>query len=407
MAEDLSKLWNKRAKAFWKEAAIYWSYAGRSGLTAFLLLFVITGTYVYSKILQSTPLDYPYWRFTTPALALALGWSPIRTFLKPADVVFLTPAELKLRGYWVRSVAYSFLFQAAAALTALLLVWPLYSHCEGDHTVPFGQAALLLLAAKLMMTVSRFHESRLLFRLHRGAASGVRWLAALVIAFALFVQGPAAAGGGLLFAVAVMSVSLFLLPKHRIPWEFWIQKEARHQKNHYTFFSWFADVPKLHAAPKARMLLARQADRLPFSQGETYRYLYAKTFLRSEWFAILARITGLAVVLFLVVEHPVVESFIYAASVVMAAATVSSLEQSHRYSFWLELYPVPKSQRTGAITRTCLIALLSANTIMGGAFLIFQENHLLALAEAAAGFLYIWYYTRFPLRKKADRYMDE
>ncbi|MDF2926276.1 MAG: transporter permease [Paenibacillaceae bacterium] len=399
MAADLNKLWGKRVRAFWKEAGIYWSYAARSGLSAFMLLFIIVGSYAYIKILQATPVDYPYWRITTPLMAAVLALSPIRTFLKPADTVFLAPAEHKLRGYWLRSISYSFLFQAAAILAVLLLIWPLYVHCEPDASAP--GVVFTLLAAKLLAVLSRFHESRLLFSVHRAFTGIIRWLLSAIVAFSLLVQGAAPAWGAVALGTVILTVSIRLLPTHRIPWEYWIHKESRHLKNHYAFFSWFADVPKLPVKPKARMALSRQVDRLAFDRSETYRYLYAKTLIRSEWVGIVVRITAIAVVAFMAVENAVAETLIYAAAVVMISATLSSLEQSHRYSFWLELYPVSKQQRVKAIVQTCFQTLVPVNVILAAAFAVFHSNHILGLIAGAAGFLYIWYYTRISLRKRA------
>lgn len=400
-AEDLSGLWGRRARAFWKEASIYWSYVARSGLTAFLLLFIIVGGIVYNKILALTPTDYPYWRIAAPILTLVLGWTPLRTFLRPADTVFLMPAESKLRGYWLRAGAYSFGFQAGAALIGLVMIWPLYRHCEGPEAMPFITAFLFLATAKLAAVAGRFHEGRLLYPVHRMIATLIRWLASLIAAFALLVQGPAAAWGALLLGAVVLGVTLFLLPKHRIPWEHWIQKEAGHLKNHYTFFSWFADVPKHQGKPKGRHALARQFDRLPYSKSAAYRYLYGKTLLRSEWFDILLRLTGIAVLLLAVVENVVAQTVIYAVITIMSTATVSSLEQSHRYSFWPELYPVPKEDRVQAIVHTCRLALFPANAIAGTAFLVLSSNRLAPLVAIPLGLLSIWYYTRYPLAKKA------
>lgn len=400
---DTGSLWNKRAKAFLKEAAVYWSYAVRSGLGAFLLLFIVVGGMAYGKILQATPPDYPYWRITTPILTAVLALSPVRTFLKPADTVFLAPAEHKLQGYWLRSLAYSFCFQALGVLAVMLLLWPFYLHCEGEQAMPFAWAAALLLSAKLLSVCSRFHESRLAVPAHRAAAAAIRWLGALILAFALPVQGAAAAWGGLLMFAVLLPAIIWRLPKHRVPWEFLIQKEIHHLRAHYTCFSWFADVPQLQTRPKARTLLASLADRISFDKKGAYPYLYAKTFLRSEWFSIVTRLVGAAVVLFIFVENAVAETLIYAAVVMMATATVSSIEQSHRYSFWPELYPVSKTRQLQAIKRICLAVLLPLNCLAGAAFLLFHGNRLLPLAAAAAGFIYIWYYTHFPLLRKAAK----
>jgi ABC-2 type transport system permease protein len=398
---ELDRLWGRRAAAFWKEAAIYWSYASRSGLSAFLLLFIIIGSYAYMKILQTLPADYPYWRITTPLLALVLAVSPVRTFLKPADQVFLMPAELRLDGYWRRSLGYSYLFQAGWVLLALLLLWPLYSHCEGSGAASFAAAAGALLLAKAAGLYARYNQGRLLFRYHRLPLEILRLVGAVVFGFMLLTQNILLALFVWVLFLVVHSAAVRLLPKHRIPWEYWIRKESSHLKAHYTFFSWFADVPKLPAKPRTRALLAGALNRLPFDKSETYRFLYGKTFLRTELFGITARILAFAVLLLLVVENTVVEPVIYATALLMSAATVSSLDQMHRYSFWLELYPVDKALRVSAIVKTALWSLLIWNTILGAVFLLFHNERLHSLAAVLLGYLFIMYYTYIPLRRRA------
>lgn len=399
---EFNRLWSKRAAAFWKEAAIYWSYAARSGLTAFLLLFFIIGSYAYMKILEVLPADYPYWRVTTPLLTLALFLSPVRTFLKPADQVFLMPAELKLDGYWRRSLVYSYLFQAGWVLAALLLLWPLYTHCEGTASAPFLGAAGALLLAKALGLYARHVQGKLLFRHHRVLLDLLRLAGAAVFGFLLLTGGiPTALLVWILF-LAVHAGAVRLLPKHRIPWEYWIRKEANHLKIHYTFFSWFADVPKLPAKPRSRALLAKAVNRLPFDKRGTYLYLYGKTFLRTELFGISARILAVAVLVMLAVENAVAEPAVYAAALLMTAATVSSLDQMHRYSFWLELYPVDKTFRASAIVRTALAALLIWNTVLGAAFLLLHSDRLHALSAVVLGYLFVVYYCFVPLRKRAS-----
>lgn len=404
---DLNGLWSRRAAAFWKEAAIYWSYAARSGLTAFLLLFFIIGSYAYMKILQQLPAEYPYWRITTPLLAGVIAFSPFRTFLKPADQVFLMPAELKLRGYWLRSGIYSYAFQALWVVAALLLIWPLYSHCEGAEAVPFLGAAASALFAKAASLDCRVAESKLLVRSHRVPLSLARWLIAFVFAFMVLTQDYFY--GAVVFFVfrLIHSMAGRLLPVHRIPWEYWIRKEADHLKAHYTFFSWFADVPKLPARPRARRFLADLAGRLPFRKDETYRFLYMKTFLRSELYGIMLRILLLAVILPLFVKHAVVDPLIYVTGLLMASATVSSLDQAHRYSFWLELYPVPRSLRTRAIVSTAGWTLLLWNTVAGAALLLFHQERMHGLIAVVLGYMYIFYYINGPLRKRASARDDD
>lgn len=404
---DLNGLWARRAAAFWKEAAVYWSYAARSGLSAFLLFFFIAGSYAYMKILQDLPREYPYWRITTPLLAAVTALTPFRTFLKPADQVFLMPAELKLWKYWLKCAVYSYSFQALWAMGALLLIWPLYSHCEGAEAVPFLGAAASVLFVKAASLDCRVAESKLLFRSHRLPMVLMRWLVSFVFAFMVLTQDYFY--GAVLFFLfrTLHSMVVRYLPKHRIPWEYWIRKEEDQLKIHYTVFSWFADVPKLPVRPKARKSLARLAGRLPFDKGETYRYLYLLTFLRSELYGITVRILAVAVFLLLFVENAVADPLIYTAALLMVSATVSSLDQTHRYSFWLGLYPVPKTLRGHAIVSTAGWTLSLWNTLAGAAFIAFHGNRLNALAAVALGFLYIFYYVRIPLRRRTAARDDD
>lgn len=400
MRRDFADLWRKRAAAFWKEGFIYISYAARSGFAGFLLMFIIIGAVYYGKFLQSLPEAFPYWRITTPILALALGMTSVRTFMKPADMIFLAPAESRLGSWWLRSILYSSAFQAAGVVLGLLLVWPLYLVCA-DRPIAFAHAAAFFLAAKLLAVVGRFQGDRLVHRLSRMSEAVVRWLAAVLLPFALLTESPVKAWGLLLVAAAVQGALVLLPPRHRVPWEYLIRREENTLKRHYTFYSWFADVPKLQSRPAARRFLAGVTSRIPFRQEETYRFLYAKTFIRSEWYTILVRTSVIAILLFLAVDSIIAALLIYGIVLIMNCATVSSLAQSHRYSFWLEIYPLDAKRREQAVVRICGSALLLANTVVGLGLVGFHFGSLLAvLAAVAAGFLYIGYSVRVSLPRK-------
>lgn len=401
MKEDFADLWRKRAAAFWKESLIYLSYAARSGFAGFLLMFFIIGAYYYGKFLQSLPEAFPYWRFTTPLLALPLGMTGIRTFIKQADMVFLAPAEARLRSWWTRSMGYSFVFQAATVLLMLLLVWPLYLASTQETALSFTLAAFYLMAAKLLAVLGRFQADRLVYRLNRSAEALIRWVAAVVLPFALLTESPAKAWLFLLLAAVVQSLVVLLFPRHRVAWEHLIRREEISLKRHYTFYSWFADVPKLKTKPAARRFLGGMTSRIPFRQEDTHRFLYAKTFIRSEYYAIVVRTSVIAILLFLAVNHTAAVLLIYGVVLVMNCATVSSLAQSHRYSFWLELYPLDAGHRTKAISRICEAALLLSSTVIGAALIGFHgSGRLEALAAVMAGFVYIFYFTRVSLPRK-------
>lgn len=389
---------------FWKEAAIYLGLAARSGLVTFLLLFFIVGSYIYIKALQVLPPDFPYWRLTTPLMGLVLAWSPLRTFLKGADRIFLLPAENRMRPYLLRSFVYSFSFQLIWVLGMLLLIWPLYKKVEGIPPVSFLQASLIFVLVKLLSLVSRYQESRLLYPYQRWVVAFMRWSGAVVLAFITLVKGPGVAAAAAAALSLFIGTALTLLPKFRLPWDYWIRKEQEALRSHYTFFSWFADVPKLPAKTRPRRYLAGITGMLPFDRNHTYRYLYAKTFIRSELFGILCRLTLLALFIFLISGGSDLAMLVaYGIVVLLSAGSVSGLDQAHRYSFWLELYPVSKSLKTAAIMKTALFALLTVNTLTGAALLLLSGNKLWAAAAVAIGYGFVAYYCYIPLRSRVRK----
>jgi ABC-2 type transport system permease protein len=354
----IEKLWFDRLRSFWIEAMQYGSYVARSGFLAFLFGGFIVGIYFYNKTLETLTDSFPYAWITTPVLLAALAISPIRTFLKKADTIFLLPAEGKMDAYFRKSRIYSFLLQAIIVVIACLAVWPLYRHCLGVRTESLLLYLIFLLCTKALQIFSSWNEGRLVFKRPRTQIQILRWSFSILVVYVLFGYGLILAAILLLLACCVILLLFKRASLHAIPWDYLIQAEQKHQAAHYLFFSWFVDVPQRATQVKHRILLSKWTRLYDFKPSNTYLYLYTKALLRSELFSILLRVTLLGILLLVVITNDTARAFIYIMIIYISSIQISSLEQQHRYAFWLHLYPLQQEWQVKALSKIIFTLLV-------------------------------------------------
>lgn len=348
---SIEKLWFSRMAAFMKEALQYGSYVARSGFTAFLFGIFILSIYFYNKILETLPVSFPYPWITTPVILLALAISPIRTFIKQPDAVFLIPAEKQMNGYFRKAWVYSWIIQAMIVMMACIAIWPLYQHCLGDRKESLLILLLFLLLNKTLHLLSGWQEGRLVYNRRRRQIKALRWSLSLFIVYILFVHGVLLASALLLLSTLIIFYSLNRASRHTLHWDYLIKAEMRHLANHYLFYSWFIDVPQRAALPKPRVLWSQGTRFFAFLPANTFLYLYTKTYLRSELFGILQRTTLLALIIIVSTPNVTAKIIIYGIVIFISSVQISALEQQHRYSFWLLLYPLQAEWRVSGLTK--------------------------------------------------------
>jgi ABC-2 type transport system permease protein len=318
---------------------------------AFLFGVFIVGIYFYNKVLETLPVSFPYAWITTPVILLALAISPIRTFVKAADAVFLLPAEKQMNDYFRKSWIYSFVIQSIIVIIACLAVWPLYRHCLGENKESLWIIVIFLLLNKTLHMLCRWQEGRLVYNRHRVQIQGLRWILALIVVYFLFVYGLVLALAVLLLSSSIILVLLRKANHHTIHWDYLIKTEQRHLAAHFLFYSWFIDVPQRTTPPKHRALWSQWTRLYAFQPANTFLYLYTKTLLRSELFSILQRITLLALILLVSTPNVTAKIIIYGIVIFISTIQCSALEQQHRYSFWLLLYPLQSLWRVNALAK--------------------------------------------------------
>lgn len=350
MIED-GTLWRRRAGIFWREILPYFRYVASSGLALFLfVLFIITVNY-YAKFIDNIPEHFPVHWIAVAALLPTLAFAPVRTFFRQADIVFLLPAEHRLQRYISHAFWLSLIVQSIWTLVVWLAVWPLYRVTEGVGTSVFVLLLALLLIMKWTNLYGRWQEQQMQYERTRVAMMSVRWFANAALLYVLFMYEHLPAFIVIGLALLTYVFALRLPAKFVLNWGQLIKVEEQQRAKYYTFLSWFIDMPQYERKLVQRRYLNWAFNMIRFQQSNAYHYLYFKTFLRSDLFSIVVRLAIIGFIAIFFVEHELVKGFLFICFSYVIGVQLATLEQHHRYSFWVQIYPLHDDARRKSVLK--------------------------------------------------------
>lgn len=362
-----SAIWSQRAHSFRTEIIPYIRYMGQSGFPAFLSLIFIAGSIGYFTLIRDLPPDFPIAAVGTVALTLAICWSPLRTWLVPADVVFLMPREAEMEPYMRMSFRNTTIGCVLLAAVVLLLYLPIYNQGQA-----YISGMLIIIAAAVLKAgnvLGAWQERkmawpgmRLLLRLLRWVLTGAVWYVWLTC---LLWQAAAFT----LLAALLLALAYRLPLKHQFPWERLIDEEERTRKRYYLFFGMFVDVPTQSSKVARRSYLNGLLRIVPYANRNTFVFLYTASLLRTEIGGMVIRIMLLGgLVSYWIADAAFWSGWaavaVYGLFMFVIAVQLGSLRHVHRYSVWQHVYPLPHSQRIGQYVRVDLAALIACAVII-------------------------------------------
>lgn len=344
----LELMWQQRAKAFRGETLPYFRYMGQSGFPAFMSLILISSTIGYINLIRHMPASFPFATVGMIALTLVLCWSPLRTWLAAGDVVFMMPREAEMAGYLRLSFRHTSIACSILAAIVFLLYLPIYNQGPAIN----GALLLAVVAAALKAgnVWGAWKERRMTWAGMRRLMRVLRWaMTALTLVAWLTCTAWQAAGFTLL--IGILSMLLYRLPtKHPFPWERLIEEEARTRKRYYVFFGLFIDVPTLPSSIARRSYLSWILRTIPYSNRNTFVYLYTASMLRTEMGGIILRLLILGCLITYWFAEAVSLSgygsvLVFFIFMGLIAVQLGGLRHIHRYSVWKHVYPLPEKQR--------------------------------------------------------------
>ncbi|WP_054950335.1 ABC transporter permease [Numidum massiliense] len=380
--------------------------AGGGGMPILFILAAVGVVYGYVSFLKWLPTDFPAYALMAVVVSLALTQTSVRTFIQPADVVFLLPLESEMQHYFRRCLTYSVFMQVVKVGAVMALLLPLYRARIGDET-GFLIALAFVALFKAWNVYAHFRELHL--QNGRGVHIAFRLAANVLLTVPLFY------GGSVLLYTLIAALILAMLTLYyrkvgagnRYPWYTFVALEQRRVNALYTFASFFVDVPHILQRTKARAWLAVLLQRIPYGARNTHLYLYARTFLRSgEYFSLFLRLTTITaiVIVFIPTEWAVFAAFLV--GLTLTGIQLPAVRAKHLHAFWLKLYPVEQAEDKRALAQLVCIALAVQSVIVSAVYLIVHQGPLLALALASCGLLfsYAFSFVYLPGRLKDESY---
>ncbi|WP_096201470.1 ABC transporter permease [Bacillus sp. FJAT-45350] len=402
---DVKDLWNIRVKEYWNEAIRYLRLIGNSGFLFTIYLLIIIGGYYYSVFLSWLPESAPVPLFFTLFFAFYLNRSPVRTFVKHGDLVFLLPLEPRLKSYFRASLIYSFIFQAFVIILFFIVLGPLFTQRIVDERMVYYMTLILLLFVKFWNVHSSWYEQMLPSQQERFWHACLRFAINVSFTFLLFVQ----ASFTYLAAIGVLMVVLSLVYyrklslKHSLKWEHLLEVEERMLTLFYRVANAFTDVPKLRSTVKRRMWVNAIVDFIPFNKRSTFSRLYIKSFVRAnDYFGVYIRLLVIAAILLAVVPEGFIRLLVFLLFLYMSGLQLSTLWHHHDTKIWVNLYPIKKESKTSAFSFVVFVLLVIKTIILSAYLFVLGEglNSILLLLIGAI-FSYTYGYKLVHRRKKA------
>ncbi|MFC5648106.1 ABC transporter permease [Paenibacillus solisilvae] len=367
MDRSVDSLWSSRSRAFWRDSLPYIRYMAQSGLPGVTIMLLFAGLAGYARLLHHLPEAFPYTLVGVIFLTPIVCWSPLRTWLREADIVFLVPRESQMDRYLRRSFRYNGLAGAAAAALFCAIYLPLYVHGPGKlQALPLLAAVLIL---KLINTAAAWRERVLVSSSARRGFRILRWIVTAVGLAALLQTEVWKSAIYAVIAVMFFALLYSRSARYRFPWLTLIGEESRTRRRYNTFFSSFTDVPSESNPVVRRRYADWMASRISYRNQHAFVYLYAHTLIRTELGGIVLRLLGLGVVSgSLAAESGLFLGWGAAAVcllfVWLTGIQLSSLVQSHRHSVWRHVYPLPDRSRLSALLKVDRTASLLLTVIL-------------------------------------------
>ncbi len=344
-------VWTSRTRSYYREIFPYVHDVVKSGFPPFLLFGFMVLSIVYASWVRNLPADLPVYPVAMAVLAPLMSISPLRTFLKPADLVFLLTFERHMKPYFLRSAVFSMAIQTVIVLIGYTAVLPLMLHAGSFANLQIGLLLAAIVIGKGINLHAQWTENQLALERHRIIFRVLRWCINLAAIGALFHFDPLKSIPFFFLLQLLYSASLRLAPRFHFNWRRLVDLELRHRARVFAFFAWFSEVPELEPAVRGRSLLVKWFEPGSFSRDAAYTYLYVRTFFRLDLFGIALRFSLFSVLVEAVVPWAGVRMLAYWMLVFLLGLQLSVLEKAHRSQFWPGIYPLQEALRIRSAIR--------------------------------------------------------
>ncbi|MCM3004761.1 ABC transporter permease [Priestia koreensis] len=385
---NVNELWSKRFKEYNNETKRYLKYMLNDHLKFVLIFAIGGGAYYYQQWLATLSSSFRGEWIIALLLGLIVTRSPIATFFKQPDLVFLLPMEEKLKTYFRKSATASFVLQLYSIIIGVAVLSPLYMKMTGNSFNAILLLFVLLLVIKALNMSMQWSSNYFQEPSSRWVDLIVRFMLNMAFIY-LFVLN---AYPLFIVAVGVLLVALTayyraLTKKKPLPWEQLIELEERRVRFFYRMANMFTDVPHVKERVKRRKYLDVFLSNIPFAASASYRYLYTRSFLRAgDYLGLFLRLSVIGIALgwfipFLYGKIIVTILFVY-----LTGFQLMTMWKQYDLKLWTRLYPVSSDVRLRSFLQL-LKGILLLQTVVLSLVLLFT-NVMAAIITLVIGVLF-------------------
>jgi ABC-2 type transport system permease protein len=403
MMNNVESIWKKRIIEYNQELQKYLKYMFNDHLL-FVLIFALGGAaFTYNQWVKTLDPSFPAAFIMSAILGLILAWSPVYTFLKEADAVFLLSLEGKLSGYFKKSIWISFMFQSYIQLLVLAALMPMYVAVSGSGFNSFFPLLALVLVMKVWNLYVRWFMLRYQEKTAHLIDSIIRFL--LSACFLLLVLSDAHIL--LITAVAAIMAGYFIYfyqttKKKNLKWDLLINLEQQRMLLFYRIANMFTDVPKLRGKVHRRKWLDSIV-KTDFSQRSTYRHLYLRSLVRtSEFSGLYIRLTLIGAALIYTNQSFIINILTALLFLYLTGFQLVPLYKRFDYKIWVLIYPLSKELKTSSFKNVLNQSMMMQSIIFTLPLLIkgmWMEAFIILLTGFVFSLLFSQYYLIQRLKK--------
>jgi len=390
---DANKLWKERLGTTSKELGKYFRYIFNGHIVIVLVFLLGTVAFYYQEWVKTLTSEFPAAILMALFLAVLLTYSPIYSFLKEADKIFLLPLENRLEPYFKSSIILSFFIQVYFLVLGLGVFMPIYAQVNNGD---FGSFFVFLITICVIKLVNILIKWRIQYYVEVNVHlidSLIRYSLNGVFLYLLFSN----AGYLFLGLMFVIYLGLYLYYRSQtmlkgLKWEFLIEQEERRMMSFYRLANLFTDVPKLKDRVKRRKWLDFISASIPYRQDQTFLHLFVNTFIRGgDYLGLFVRLTviggfGLYLVTFGYGQILFVVLFLY-----LTGFQLLPLWNHHQNKLWIQLYPVEEKIK-GESFQKLLVRLLGVQVILLSIPLLLKGEWVIAGLSMAAGMIFSFFF---------------
>ncbi|CAM3211328.1 ABC transporter permease [Vagococcus fessus] len=298
------------------------------------------------------------------------------TLIKEADQLFLLPKEKQLHDYLKQAFKHSLVLPFTSLLLTTGVLMPLLIAVNRSTVVDFILYCLILWLLKTS------HMMRLLQHAFQIDVSQLKrsliiwgFVSLSALTMTLYVSPLVGLALALVLTAYDQLVEKKKLHTASLHWQRLVELEQQRMKTIYQFINLFTDVPGMTGKVKRRRIFDPILKRIARTHTNTYRYLYARSFIRgAEYSGLVFRLTVVAVLIIASLKEWPLILGISLLSLFLIGFQLIPLFNQFNYMTMTQLYPLTPQMKNQDFKNLVTKILSIVTVIIGITLIIFYPD---------------------------------